>query len=223
MNRFHYKILSVFIISLSLFTFPTNAKEYSSEIGTLWNFTVSKQINRINLQIQQNVWTLGKYYERYMPIAVVSYTAVPKYLKLNALYYYMNQQTAPNIYKNRHRYQLGATFSYPVHRFSLSLNSRFESTYTIGTAKPSNKWRNKILLSYTIPDSRWTPFIHTDIFLFLNGKQSGELDRIWYDAGVEYRIDKKNSIECKVREEHLMSKTPQQLNTFISFVYKFKL
>ena len=50
-----------------------------------------------------------------MPIAVVSYTAVPKYLKLNALYYYMNQQTAPNIYKNRHRYQLGATFSYPVH------------------------------------------------------------------------------------------------------------
>ena len=139
MNRFHYKILSVFIISLSLFTFPTNAKEYSSEIGTLWNFTVSKQINRINLQIQQNVWTLGKYYERYMPIAVVSYTAVPKYLKLNALYYYMNQQTAPNIYKNRHRYQLGATFSYPVHRFSLSLNSRFESTYTIGTAKPDRK------------------------------------------------------------------------------------
>ncbi|WP_337550328.1 DUF2490 domain-containing protein, partial [Barnesiella intestinihominis] len=192
-------------------------------IGTLWNFTVSKQINRINLQIQQNVWTLGKYYERYMPIAVVSYTAVPKYLKLNALYYYMNQQTAPNIYKNRHRYQLGATFSYPVHRFSLSLNSRFESTYTIGTAKPSNKWRNKILLSYTIPDSRWTPFIHTDIFLFLNGKQSGELDRIWYDAGVEYRIDKKNSIECKVREEHLMSKTPQQLNTFISLGYKLKL
>ena len=177
MNRFHYKILSVFIISLSLFTFPTNAKEYSSEIGTLWNFTVSKQINRINLQIQQNVWTLGKYYERYMPIAVVSYTAVPKYLKLNALYYYMNQQTAPNIYKNRHRYQLGATFSYPVHRFSLSLNSRFESTYTIGTAKPTNK----------------------------------------------YRIDKKNSIECKVREEHLMSKTPQQLNTFISLGYKLKL
>ena len=157
-----------------------------------------------------------------MPIAVVSYTAVPKYLKLNALYYYMNQQTAPNIYKNRHRYQLGATFSYPVHRFSLSLNSRFESTYTIGTAKPSNKWRNKILLSYTIPDSRWTPFIHTDIFLFLNGKQSGELDRIWYDAGVEYRIDKKNSIECKVREEHLMSKTPQQLNTFISLGYKIE-
>ena len=101
MNRFHYKILSVFIISLSLFTFPTNAKEYSSEIGTLWNFTVSKQINRINLQIQQNVWTLGKYYERYMPIAVVSYTAVPKYLKLNALYYYMNQQTAPNIYSEK--------------------------------------------------------------------------------------------------------------------------
>lgn len=97
MNRFHYKILSVFIISLSLFTFPTNAKEYSSEIGTLWNFTVSKQINRINLQIQQNVWTLGKYYERYMPIAVVSYTAVPKYLKLNALYYYMNQQTADGL------------------------------------------------------------------------------------------------------------------------------
>ena len=36
-------------------------------------------------------------------------------------------------------------------------------------------------------------------------------------------IDSKNAIECKVREEHLISTAPQQLNTFISFGYKLKL
>ena len=202
---------------------PARAREYSSEVGTMWGFFLSKQIGRVNLQLQQNVWTLGRYYERYMPILSVSYTAIPKYVKLNALYYYMNQQTPPGTYNNRNRYQLGATFSYPVQRFSMSPNSRFQSTYTVGTARPSNKWRNKLLFSYAIPDSRWTPFFHADIFLFLNGSRANTIDRVWYDAGVEYRIDHKNSIECKVREEHLISKNPQQLNTFISFAYKLKL
>lgn len=221
-NHIYKRILSLCIILFPCLT-HVSAREYSSEVGTMWNFTLSKQIDRVNLQLQQNVWTLGRYYERYMSIVAVSYTVVPKYIKLNALYYYMNQQTPPGTYNNRNRYHVGATFSCPVDRLSISLNSRFESTYTVGTAQPLNKWRNKLLFSYAIPNSRWTPFFHTDIFLLLNGSKSGNLDRVWYDAGVEYRIDPKNSIECKVREEHLINKTPQQLNTFISFAYKLKL
>lgn len=223
MKRLLHKSILASALLLACATPATQAREYSSEVGTMWNFTVSKQIDRVNLQLQQNVWTLGKYYERYMPIFTVSYTAIPKYLKLNVLYYYMNQQTPPGTYKNRHRYHLGATFSYPIDRWSLSLSSRFESTYTIGSDKPVNKWRNKLLFSYAIPDSRWTPFFHADLFLMLNGNKAGEFDRVWYDAGVEYRIDSKNSIECKVREEHLISTTPQQLNTFFSLGYKLKL
>lgn len=223
MKRFSFKTILFSALLLTGISQTATAREYSSEVGTMWNFTVSKQIDRVNLQLQQNVWTLGKYYERYMPIVTVSYTAIPKYLKLNVLYYYMNQQTPPGTYKNRHRYHLGATFSYPIRQWSLSLSSRFESTYTIGDDKPLNKWRNKLLFSYAIPNSRWAPFFHADIFLLLNGNQAGEMDRVWYDAGVEYRIDSKNTIELKVREEHLMSKTPQQLNTLFSLGYKLKL
>lgn len=223
MKRFFYQSILTAALLLACTAPEAHAREYSSQVGSLWNFTVSKQFGRVNLQLQQNVWTLGKYYERYMPIFTVSYTAIPKYLKLNVLYYYMNQQTPPGTYKNRNRYHLGATFSYPVNRWSMSLSSRFESTYTVGTSKPVNKWRNKLLFSYAIPDSRWTPFFHADIFLMLNGSHAGEFDRVWYDAGIEYRIDSKNAIECKVREEHLISTAPQQLNTFISFGYKLKL
>ena len=215
MKRFFHKSSIIILLFLSGCSSTVIAREYSSEVGTMWGFTLSKQIDRVNLQLQQNVWTLGKYYERYMPIFTVSYTVIPKYLKLNVLYYYMNQQTPPGTYKNRHRYHLGATFSYPVSHWSLSLSSRFESTYTIGDKHPLNKWRNKFMFSYAIPNSRWTPFFHADLFLLLNG--------VWYDAGVEYRIDRKNSIECKVREEHLMSKAPQQLNTLFSLGYKLKL
>ena len=211
MKRFFKKSSLIALFLISGFSSTVIAREYSSEVGTMWGFTLSKQIDRVNLQLQQNVWTLGKYYERYMPIFTVSYTAIPKYLKLNVLYYYMNQQTPPGTYKNRHRYHLGATFSYPVSHWSLSLSSRFESTYTIGDKHPLNKWRNKFMFSYAIPNSRWTPFFHADLFLLLNGSQSGQMDRVWYDAGVEYR------------EEHLMSKAPQQLNTLFSLGYKLKL
>ncbi len=223
MNRFILKPLLLIALFLSSTLQPALAAEHNDEVGTMWNFTISKQVKRFNFQLQQNLWTMGDRYERYMPIAIVSYNVVPKYVKLNALYYYMNHQSSAGNYSDKHRYQVGATFSYPIKQFGLSLNSRFESTYTMGVEKPSNKWRNKFLFSYAIPNSNWMPFVHVDIFLFVNGKRSGEFDRLWYDAGVEYKINAKNAIEFKIREEQLLTKNPQLLNTVFSLGYKLKL
>ncbi len=215
----------LFVIVILLFATPVaRAHEYESEIGTMWYISVSKQVKRFNFSVQQHVWTLSDHYERYMSIAGISYTLVPKYVKLNALYYYINQQPASKeVFFNRHRYQVGATFSYPIQNLSLTLSSRFESTYTIGLENPVNKWRNRLLFNYNIPNSRWTPFIQADLFLFTNGAKAWDMERVWYDAGVECRIDRKNSIEFRVREEHRITKTPQQWNTHFSLGYKLKL
>ncbi len=215
----------LFIVAMLLFVAPTTrANECETEIGTMWYAIISKQVNRFNFQVQQHVWTMSDHYERYMTIAQVSYTLVPKYVKVNALYYYINQQpTSIKKFFNRHRYQVGASFTYPIQNFSMSLNSRFESTYTIGVDKPVNKWRNRLLFNYNIPNSRWMPFIHADLFLMTNGANAWNMERVWYDAGVEYRIDKMNTIELRVREEHRITKSSQQWNTIFGLAYKLKL
>ncbi len=215
----------LFIVALLLFvTPPAHANEYETEIGSMWYVSVSKQVKRFNFMTQQHLWTMSDHYERYMGLYQISYTLVPKYIKVNALYYYMNHQPGTEaISFNRHRYQVGATFSCPIQDFSMLLNSRFESTYTIGADTPANKWRNRFTFNYNIPNSRWMPFIHVDLFLMTNGANAWNMERMWYDVGVECRIDKKNTIEFKVREEHRITKSPQQWNTLFSLGYKLKL
>ncbi len=216
-----------FLPLLLLIYYSISLKAEKYDFGNMFNFTISKQVTpRFGAHIQQNIWTNSNFgkYERYMPIVAIDYAVWKSHLKLNALYYYMNQRTADGSYKNRNRYQLGFTALQSAKRIDISWASRFESTYTRGVSEPNNKWRNRIKLSYIISkDSSWKPFLYADLFLLCNGTKQGKLERVWYDAGVEYRIDKHNSAEIKIREEQLITTSPRQLNTMISFSYKIKL
>ena len=60
MKRFFYQSILTAALLLACTAPEAHAREYSSQVGSLWNFTVSKQFGRVNLQLQQNVWTLGK-------------------------------------------------------------------------------------------------------------------------------------------------------------------
>ena len=71
--------------------------------------------------------------------------------------------------------------------------------------------------------SKFQPFIGSEFFLILNKANAGRGERLWYDIGVTYVIDKNNKIEFLVREEQLMLTTPKQWNTNIGFAYKVTL
>ena len=88
---------------------------------------------------------------------------------------------------------------------------------------PINKVRGRVRLVGNIPDSKFQPFLGSEVFLCVNNANAGKVERVWIDAGVTYNIDKNNKIELTIREENLMLTTPIQWNTHIGVAYKIVL
>lgn len=201
----------------------TSAADLDTDFGMIYTINVGKQFcKRWNVGMQQNLWVYDNMsqVERYMPGVTLDYSIWKNYLKINTSYYYLYQYDKK--YYNRHRYQVGLTGAYGFKHVNLSLVSRFESTYS--DKKPNNKWRNRIQLDFIInKDCKWKPFINTDIFYQITGKLANQVDRFWYDAGVEYKIDKMNAVDLRVREEHMIKRNPKKLTTYIALCYKIKL
>ncbi len=193
------------------------------QIGTMWNVAANKQLGRFNLMLQQSVFTLDTSLERAMTIVGCTFNIIPQYLRVQVLGIYLYHQGDDDCYYNRWRYHAGINGAVPINAFSLSWATRLESTYTIGSDINVNKLRSKMQCAYKIPETKFQPFIGIENFLMLNTANSGQTDRMWYDIGFNYFIDKNNSIEFLIREENRIISSPKEWNTHISFTYKIVL
>lgn len=208
-------------------TVEPTAPEY--HIGTMWDLSVGKDWKVIRATVQQSIFTIDTELERAMSILSLDAPIISNYLHVNALGFYLYYRTAPGQYSHLLRYHAGLSGSVPLFKtaqnggISFAWAERFESTYVVGNDIPTNKLRTRIRFVGNIPQSKFQPFIGSEFFLVLNKNNAGRGERLWYDIGVTYNIDKNNKIELLVREEQLMLTTPRQWNTHIGFAYKLNL
>ena len=207
---------------IAVFFNRVSAVEFDS--GMMFGITVQKQFTkRFGAQVQQNLWINQNFtrYERYMPIVGLHYSIWKNYLKANVYYCYLNQLSETGYRIHRQRYQLGLSGGYTFTHLSVSLLSRFESTYTRNASRnPNNKWRNRAQFSYIIGrQCNWKPFIAAEVFNTLNRLGGNATERVWYEIGVECSLDKSMSIELKLREEQMLLTSPEKLNKYIRTIY----
>ncbi len=194
--------------------------QYAYHIGTMWDISVGKDWGFVRTTLQQSVFTIDTEMERAMSILSLDFPVIKRYLHVNALGFYLYYRMGPGDYRNLLRYHAGLSGTVPTRYINFTWAERFESTYVLGTAVPTNKLRTRVRLVGNIPDSKFQPFIGSEFFLVLNKVNAGRGERLWYDIGVTYNIDKNNKVELLLREEQLMLTTPRQWNTNIGFAYK---
>ena len=199
------------------------ADAIDTHIGTMWDISAGKKLGPVRLSLQQSVFTIDTSMERAMTILGVDTEVIPTYLKVTALGFYLYHRSDAGQYRNLLRYHIGLNGAVPFTPLTLTWGARYESTYVVGNATPTNKLRTRIRLSGNIPNSKFSPFVGSEHFLQLNGTSAGHTERIWIDLGVTYKIDKNNSVEFLIREENRQLCTPQQWNTNIGFAYKINL
>lgn len=193
-----------------------------AHIGTMWDLSLTKNFGIVSTTLQQSVFTIDTSLERAMSILVVNTQLVPTYLNLNVLGFYLYYRMSENNYNHLLRYHLGLSGAAPMGKpLTFTWSSRFESTYIVGgNGIPINKFRARVRFVGNIPQSKFQPFLGSELFLKLNNPNAGHAERVWIDAGVTYNIDKNNKIEFLIREEHLMLTSPVQWNTHIGVAYK---
>ena len=76
-------------------------------------------------------------------------------------------------------------------------SNRIKEDGTTDTYKmnPEWSWRNRLTLSYNIPNSKVTPSLSAESFYQLNNPDGNSFDNMRYQLSFDYKINKRNHVE----------------------------
>lgn len=144
-----------------------------------------------------------------------------KNLSFALCYRFANKRELNNSYSPRHRYFFDISYRKKISGFAISYRARIQSqveNYFLPAEKlygntPENYWRNKLSLSYN-PSKKFKPFVSAEIWYRLSDQKENFIDNIRYSAGIQYDLNKKNSIEMY----YIFQKELQQKNPLTDFI-----
>lgn len=153
--------------------------------------------------------------DKYLFEAGVEYKAF-KFLELGATYRFVanTRETKDTEYFNR--YALSATAKKEFGRFEPAFRLKY-SNYADDDVSDKNFMRYKASLKYDIADCKITPFVAAELFQDFD---SGDLYKMRYSAGLDYKLFKKNYIGVSYKLDYY---NKDYLNKhIISLGYKIK-
>lgn len=142
--------------------------------------------------------------DRFSTTLAISYQ-ICKQLKAGGAYNLINYNHPSKGWETRHRYFFYLTGSKKIHRLTLSLRERFQSTYRVHvkeTAKRANPklyLRSRLKAEYDIRRSVFEPFAAIELYNTLNDPQGNRMDRLKYLIGSNYKFNKQNIIQLYYR------------------------
>ena len=152
-----------------------------------------------------------------------------QYIKVGASYNYIRFNHDKKGWEERHRYMGYLTGSYKYNRLKFSLRERFQSTYRVGVketdkrANPKFILRSKFEIDYNIRKSPFEPFIAAEMYNTLNDPRKDYIDRLRYEAGTLYKLNKKNSLSVSYRYTDYAIPEEGDIEHCICIGYNFKL
>lgn len=119
-----------------------------------------------------------------------------KNIKLGLNYRFIQKRDLASFYNTRHRFYGDITLKYPIHKFELSLRTRFQYQYiqinsSEGGMLPENYMRNRLLISYDI-NKRLATYLTSEFYY--NMGFASEFDKIRYSAGLKYKLTQLSGI-----------------------------
>lgn len=110
----------------------------------------------------------------------------------------------------RHRVQGQMSYKYEIGKFSLSLRERAQATYkndldrikqngdtNFARVNPDFTWKNRLKIEYNIPKCKIDPSFSVETYMLLSDPDIANpyFTKLKYTLGLEYKINKKNSVE----------------------------
>ena len=229
MDKVRYiKILVLSLVSCSL---AAGASADEQDFGLNVGVAVSKKFGKrfeIGLEEEMRTKENSRQLDRLATGLDASFQLVPKIVKVGVGYTFIADYDEIEGFSWRHRLVGQVSAKHKIHRLEMSLRGRYQLTYKDESVK-SFKWnpksylRGKFELSYKLPKIPLTPFASAEVFYELNNYKGNTIDNVRYEAGGEYKFNKKNSVSLSFRYDDEMN-VAEPLDGFklcAGYQYKF--
>jgi hypothetical protein len=125
-----------------------------------------------------------------------------KYISLSASYRWILKDETYKNYFSRHRFYSDLKLSYPIYNFKVSTRFRAQSQYkqyakTGDDKLPDYYGRIKAQVIYNWPFFPIDPYVSAEWFYPLNNNDVKYADQKRLAAGIEYKINKKQSVDAE--------------------------
>lgn len=183
------------------FLFYGNLTAQVNDAGLWTNLCLEKKLSpsfAVNFnqesRFNENVSELGSFFSD----IGITYK-IRKELTVGGNYRFTEKKRLDDSYSSRHRYYFDIAYKKKMNLVSLTFRTRFQSQYADYNSKPDGKVpiyysRNKLSIKYNT-GKRYKPYLASELFYQMNNPNGNEIDNVRYVFGVDYELNKMNSIE----------------------------
>ncbi|MCK4663352.1 MAG: DUF2490 domain-containing protein [Bacteroidales bacterium] len=127
-----------------------------------------------------------------------------KHIKLVGYYRFIKKRKYDSYYSNRHRLYADIFLKNKFNRLTIAYRTRYQAKYVdIYSSEdgfiPRKYNRNKLSLKYDIKKNPISPYCSFEAYYQLNNPEGNEFDKIRYTCGIDYKFNKRNSLDIYYR------------------------
>ena len=172
--------------------------ECSADVGKSFSLSVEEELRFDNGCTQLNRW---------LNSVGVDYTFPRNRLKVGVAADYIRRHSDKGYFENRWRIGAHLTYSEALYHFKFTYRSKLLSTfYDERTGEhrvnPKLYWRNRLQVSYQLPNSRFKYALSAELFWLTNDPKNRIVDNLRTVASVEYRLTRRHYLSAFARMDN---------------------
>lgn len=166
-------------------------------------------------------------FDRWLNSFGVDYTFLRGRMKLGVMGDYIRRFNDDRYFENRYRAGVQLTYSETYRRFKFSFRTKLLSTFRDEATgdyrvNPKLYWRNRLQVSYQMPNSRFKYSVSTELHWLVNDPKNNIVDNLRTVAAVDYRLTRRQYLSAFVRMDNdLQVKEPVD-RFYLGVTYKLK-
>ena len=225
------RFLSILVMLLAFHVLGFAQSERNTDFGAIASVEASVGMgNGFDLSVEEELRFQENctQFDRWLNSVGIEYSFWHKRMKAGLAFDYIRRYNDKDYYENRGRIVAQLTYSETVQRFKFSVRTKLVSTFfDEQTAEhrinPKMYWRNRLQVSYQVPNSRFKYALSSELFWLVNDPKNSVVDNIRTVASVDYRLAKHHSISVFARmENEILVKKPVD-RFYFGLTYKVKL
>ena len=192
--------------------------EISAPLGSSFDVTVEEELRFIDNCAQ---------FDRWLNSVGVEYTFMYNKMKARVMGDYIRRFNDKGYYENRGRVGAQLTYSETYHHFKFAFRSKLIATYRDERTgeyrvNPKLYWRNRILVAYQLPNSRYKYSLSTELHWLVNDPKNRIVDNLRTVATVEYRLSRRQYLSAFLRMDNDLQVAEPVDRFFLGMTYSLK-